>query len=253
MNVLQKLRLAKKLSGAADEFEEGIKMKNSTKIASAIVAALTAIITASPDIQHAIASAIASHPALAAILTGISSMLALLHDPKADNSSPSSNQKGHCNMRLLLILCLLALVALLAMPAAAQESSNIYAAGISTNPASSSVVGGFGLYAHQVTGGTYAVSLFDVAPLAVKPFNVSFQASEGVAQKLFTIRNVPVYSLAAVGVGAQGQNVGFAWTGGGAAIASVKGHRILFGLRFTKQAASNGAGYQLNPAVGYVF
>jgi Ca2+/Na+ antiporter len=84
MNILQKLRLARRLSKSADEFEEGVKMKNATKIIGAVVGTFVAIVTASPDIQHAIAGAVSAHPAIAALVAGLSTILSLVHDPKSN-------------------------------------------------------------------------------------------------------------------------------------------------------------------------
>ena len=152
-------------------------------------------------------------------------------------------------MKTILVTLLLAVSCF----AQSADPSSIYAAGISSNPSASPAVGGFGMYAKEVTGGTYAVTLLDIAPLSAKPFTVATQLSAGVAQKLFTVKSLPVYALAAAGGSFQGTNSGFAWTGGGATVAYIKGHKVMLGLRFIKSAVSNGSGYQVNPAVGYVF
>lgn len=154
---------------------------------------------------------------------------------------------------LLLLAATISSFAQTTTPAVPDDPSQIYATGISSNPSADPAIGGFGMYAKQLTGGTYGVTLIDIAPLGVHPFTVATQVSAGMAQKLFMVNKLPVYGLVAVGGAFQGTNSGFAWTGGGATIATIKNKKILLGLRFIKSAVSNGAGYQINPAVGYVF
>lgn len=83
MNIFQKIALARKLNADANQITEGLKMKNSTKIIAGIVAALTAVIQV-PEVQHAIAGAIAAHPSISSLAAGISAILALVHNPKGN-------------------------------------------------------------------------------------------------------------------------------------------------------------------------
>ena len=55
-------------------------MKNVTKILLAVVAAVTAMLQV-PGIHNLAITAVAAHPNAAALVAGISTVLALLHDP----------------------------------------------------------------------------------------------------------------------------------------------------------------------------
>jgi ABC-type uncharacterized transport system YnjBCD permease subunit len=57
-------------------------MKNVTKILLAVVAAVTTTLQV-PAVHNLVIAAIASHPDLAALVAGVSAVLALLHEPKA--------------------------------------------------------------------------------------------------------------------------------------------------------------------------
>jgi len=58
-------------------------MKNVTKIVLAIVAAVTTLLQV-PSVHNLVIAAIAAHPDVAALLAGVSAVVALLHDPKAE-------------------------------------------------------------------------------------------------------------------------------------------------------------------------
>lgn len=57
-------------------------MKNSTKVFVTIVGLLTALMQI-PSVQMAVAGLISAHPAVASIIAGVSSILALVHQPQA--------------------------------------------------------------------------------------------------------------------------------------------------------------------------
>jgi hypothetical protein len=59
-------------------------MKNLTKIVLAVVAAVTTVLQV-PAVHNLAIAAIAAHPDVAALAAGLSTVLALLHDPKAGN------------------------------------------------------------------------------------------------------------------------------------------------------------------------
>ena len=59
-------------------------MKNVTKFALAVVAALTTLLQV-PAVHNLVIAAIAAHPDVAALAAGVSTVLALVHDPKAGN------------------------------------------------------------------------------------------------------------------------------------------------------------------------
>jgi hypothetical protein len=58
-------------------------MRNVTKIVLAVVAALTTVLQV-PAVHNQAIAAIAAHPDVAALVAGLSAVLALLHDPKAE-------------------------------------------------------------------------------------------------------------------------------------------------------------------------
>ncbi len=101
LSLIDKLKLLGKLNTAANAVQEGINMKDATKVIVAIVALITGILQI-PSINAAIVAAITAHPAIAAGLAGLSTVLALLHDPKGD--SKGSSQTGIVPMILLFLL-----------------------------------------------------------------------------------------------------------------------------------------------------
>ena len=240
MNPIQKIRLASRLSKSADQFEEGVKMKNATKIIGAVVASLVAIITASPAIQQGIASSVTAHPAISAAVSGLLTILALIHNPQATAK--------------VLVVGFLALSLFAAPNALAQVvpdaplPQNVYAAGVSYNNGASPSIAGSALWAHQATdgSGTYAFTYMDVLPVSVKPFTVSTNIGVGIAQKLFTFGKVNVLMPVGAGLQVTGANTGWQWTGGAGATVPVKNNWFIFpNVRFNKGSVSNGAGYQL--------
>ena len=64
--------------------EEVVAMRNVTKILLAAVAAVTTVLQV-PAVHDLVIAAIAAHPDVAALAAGLSTVLALLHDPKAGN------------------------------------------------------------------------------------------------------------------------------------------------------------------------
>lgn len=159
-------------------------------------------------------------------------------------------------MRNILSLILFAAVSIAALaqnPAPAPDApSNIYAAGVSYNNAASPIVAGTALYAHKVNdSGTYAFTVIDALPANTRPFTVQSQISAGVAQKVFSIGNVPIFAPTAAGVSFTGQNTGWAWSTGALASISIKGkYRIMPSVRVLKSSVGGG-GYQ--PIVSVLF
>ena len=60
-------------------------MKNATKIILAIVGAVTAALQV-PAVHNLVLAAIAAHPDVAALLGGITTVVALLHEPKKNGN-----------------------------------------------------------------------------------------------------------------------------------------------------------------------
>lgn len=144
----------------------------------------------------------------------------------------------------------LILIALLAWPLAAQQVTNLYAAGVSYNAGGSPKIAGSALYARAVNdAGTYLFSVFDALPTTRAPYTVTTQIGAGIAQRLLTIGNVPIYAPTAAGISWNGQNTGWAWTTGAMASIKVRGPWcIMPNLRVLKTSVGGGAGYM--PIVG---
>jgi len=83
VNPIQKIKLLAKLNKDANEIEEGVKIKNATKIAAGIVAAVTAIAEV-PQVQHFVGPYLTAHPGIYAMIGAIGAIAALFHNPQAD-------------------------------------------------------------------------------------------------------------------------------------------------------------------------
>jgi hypothetical protein len=123
---------------------------------------------------------------------------------------------------------------------------NLYVAGGSYNFNASPSIAGTALYAHlTTTTGTYAFTVVDAVPTTIKPFPVTSNIGAGLAQKMFTIHKISLYMPTAAGISWTGANVGWQWTGGGAATIPLKHSFYLVPtVRFLKSSVSGGSGYQ---------
>ena len=132
----------------------------------------------------------------------------------------------------------------------AQTPANIYAAGVSYNHGATPSIAGTALYAHSVdSSGTYAFTVYDALPASTKPFTVTSNVGLGLAQKLFTIHNVPVFAPTSAGVSFTGSNTGWQWNGGIAASVKIKGNWHAYPtVRFLKSSVG-GSGYQVLPSI----
>ena len=121
-------------------------------------------------------------------------------------------------MKLLraLLLCL----SLSCAPLLAQEPfKDLFAAGGSWNTQGSPQVNGMTLYAHQLGTGLYSFTLTDITPVQLRPrVVITTNMTTGLAQHLRNFAFARIYVLATAGVGAGGENVGFAYSAGGAAV-----------------------------------
>lgn len=249
MTIVEKLKLLFKLESTAKAVEEGIKMKSSTKVVSAIIALLTAVVQIS-SIQHAILSFVAAHPAVSLVLTGLSSILALLHVPVKDATKIAT--------ALLLALLLFpaglhAQIVTGPVNVGADDVQNLYAVGVTYNPGATPSLAGTGLYARKLLdAGTYAFTAVDALPNSVKPYTVTTNMGIGVAQRIATIGRFPIYVPTAAGVSFNGANTGWQWNAGALTSIRIKGnYRVLPTIRVLKSSVSGGTGYQ--PIVGVLF
>jgi len=154
--------------------------------------------------------------------------------------------------RILLVVAILFLWST-AKAQAVSSPVNVYAAGASFNQSATPAVAGTALYAHLVNdgSGTYAFTVYDVLPELVKPFSVTSNVSVGVAQKLFSIGNVPILVPTSAGISFNGSNTGWAWTTGAMASIKIKGNWRVFPTVRIAKSSIGGSGYQ--PIVGVMF
>lgn len=129
---------------------------------------------------------------------------------------------------------------------------NLYGLAPSWNVGGSPAIAGTALYAHEVnTSGTYAFTAVDMLPNTLKPLTVTTNIGVGVAQKVATIGEVPIYVPSSAGISVNGSNTGWAWTAGALAPIKVKGDwYLLLGGRLVKSSVSGGSGYQPILSVG---
>lgn len=154
---------------------------------------------------------------------------------------------------------MLLMVLFLCTSAQAQSSSsteaapiqNLYGAGVSYSVNATPAIAGTALYCRALNSGldgTYGCSMVDALPNTVKPFTVSTNIGAGIAQKAFTLGNVPVYVPTAAGISWSGGNTGWEWNGGAFASIHVKSRYYLMpSVRFLKSSVG-GSGYQ--PIIG---
>lgn len=141
----------------------------------------------------------------------------------------------------------------------AQDLANLYLAGGSYSAGASPAFAGSALYAHSLNAstGTYAFTAIDALPATTKPFTVTTNIGAGIAQKVFTIGTIPIFSPTSAGISYSGQNAGWAWSTGAGALFRVKptsdggGFYVMPTVRVLKSSISDGSGYQ--PIVGVLF
>lgn len=222
---------------------------------------LIAILTVlEPFLEPSLKVYISAHPhAALAILLGAA--IAMYHKTSpGDQTATAQQQQGN---RTLSIIAIVFLLCVLSVPSRAQTTpapaapasiTNLYAGGISYNNAGSPAIAGSALYAHLVNdgSGTYAFTVVDALPTSVKPLTVTSNFSAGVAQKVLSLGNVPIFVPTAAGVSFSGSNTGWAWSTGGAAVITIKGNwKAIPTVRIAKSSVSGGTGYQ--PVIGIMF
>lgn len=158
-------------------------------------------------------------------------------------------------MKLLALLAVFLALPLFAQtaPTTPANPTNIYAAGISFNQGATPQIAGTALYAHSISdSGTYAFTVIDALPNSFKPFSVNTNIGAGIAQKVFTISNVPIFVPTSAGISFNGSNTGWAWSTGALASIKLKGNwRVMPNVRIEKSSVSGGTGYQ--PIIGVLF
>lgn len=250
MNVIQEIKLALKIKSSVAEIQKDIKMKNTTKVVGAIFALITAILQV-PEVQKAVLASIQAHPSVAAVIGGLSALLALFHVPvKAEGPGPVTPPPPPPSIKTAAMVVL----ALLLIPTLhAQTVTNFYAAGATYNVNASPSVAGTVLYAKKLAdSNTYAFTALDMVPNTVKPYTVTTNMGVGVAQKLTTIGKVDIFTPLAAGISTSGPNLGWQYNFGIMPTIRIKGpYYIAPTVRFNKSSVSNGTGVQ--PLIGILF
>jgi hypothetical protein len=122
--------------------------------------------------------------------------------------------------RQLFIVCFLFYVC----PCLAQLPSDYVAAGVAWNQYSAPQIAGTLLYAHQLQAGLFSFNLVDVTSKTVKPFTVQTAISTGLAQHVRDIGPGRLFVTTTAGLAAGGENVGWAWSAGGAVAIPINKH-----------------------------
>ena len=141
-------------------------------------------------------------------------------------------------MRALLLLMIVSGLAL------AQD--NFAAAGVSYNHSTAASLAGTAVYGHIIAGGSWFFASLDAVPDSTKPATVSTNFAPGIAQKLFTIRWLDLYTVTGTGVSWAGSNTGWTWSGGEMPVARLPhGWVIALPVRFIKSSVNNNSNYQV--------
>jgi hypothetical protein len=135
----------------------------------------------------------------------------------------------------------------------AQDIQNMYAVGVPYSVNANPALAGEAIYAHLMNdAGTYGFTNIIALPNSVKPFTVTSNVGVGVAQKVATIANIPVYAPVGIGPSWTGSNIGYQYNAGFLASIHIKNdYYFLPSFRFVKSSVSNGTGYQ--PTIGLDF
>ena len=105
-------------------------------------------------------------------------------------------------------------------------------AGVSWQRGASPAVAGTGLYARQVSGGSWAFTVLDALPGGGGL--VSTSVSVGLAQRLFGVGRVAVFVPTAAGIGWSGANLGWNWSTGAMVVVRAGRWRVCPALRTFK-------------------
>lgn len=172
-------------------------------------------------------------------------------------------------------LLFLAAIAVAAQTPAAPPD-NLYGLGMSYNSGASPAVAGNAFYAKllsanqstsDVGGGvmvttfhpTYSFTLLDILPDTVKPFSVTTNISSGIAQQVFQLGPVNLFTIGTAGLSVGNTNLGWTWTAGAFGDYNFKKAGkptkldLIVGARTIKSSVSGGSGYQIIPGAGLAY
>ena len=158
-------------------------------------------------IQSEINVEIDTEPALAALKLAIENL-----EKKIDEAAAS----GAFKLLLLCVLCASAVNS----PAQVQFSlpTDFVAAGANYNQYAAPQVSGLLIYAHQIAPGTYSFSAVDLTSKSVRPFVLQSATTTGLARHIRDMGPARVFAVGTAGLAAGGENLGGAFSAGGAAV-----------------------------------
>jgi len=118
-----------------------------------------------------------------------------------------------------LLLCVLCASAVNS-PAQVQFSlpTDFVAAGANYNQYAAPQVSGLLVYAHQIAPGTYSFSAVDLTSKSVRPFVLQTATTTGLARHIRDMGPARVFAVGTAGLAAGGENLGGAFSAGGAAV-----------------------------------
>jgi hypothetical protein len=128
---------------------------------------------------------------------------------------------GAFKLFLLCVLCASAVNS----PAQVQFSlpTDIVAAGANYNQYAAPQISGLLVYAHQIAPGTYSFSAVDLTSKSVRPFILQTATTTGVARHVRDVGSARVFAIGTAGMAAGGENLGGAFSAGGAAVFPLRG------------------------------
>jgi hypothetical protein len=138
-------------------------------------------------------------------------------------------------IRFLLIASAILLLLCPLLQAQDQGPAQYVAAGVALNQYAAPQISGTLLYAKQVTAvNTYSFTLVDVISKSLQPFEAATSISSGVAQQILKLEGIRIFATTTVGMIAGGEDIGWSWTGGGAAAIPLgkSGFSLLPSVRF---------------------
>lgn len=145
---------------------------------------------------------------------------------------------------------LLSLVLIMGVPISGFTQTEFLAAGLSVAPRGSSAVSGSALYAQKLYKNTYGFTSVDAIP--DKKGAVDTNWGVGVAQKVYTLHQIPIFVPVEVGLSSNGAHVGWEWDIGVMASVKVgKNFYVFPTVRADKSSVSDHSG--LEPIFGVLF
>lgn len=149
--------------------------------------------------------------------------------------------------RTVLFLFLVALLLTFVPTANAQLPTNAYFGGGSYSSGATPAFALTGLYTRSITDSTAAFTIVDVLPESKT--TVSTSIGVGIAQRIATIGNIPIFAPTEAGVTVTGNNTGWSYSFGAAAPFQIKPNWYIMPIvRGQKESVAGGTG--IRPIIG---